>query len=242
MGKRTPVRAIWMRGASRLVLANLATAFLSVSGLPAHAHGGEQPRPAKADAALPVTPAPTEHPSEGHVHAEMRLEAEANAEAGVHAEASTSAHAYPPEGVPRPLAWLGKFHPLLVHFPVALLTMAAFAELLLIRRPQEMFRHAVRFCVWAGAIGAVASAPLGWFFAGFRFVDDEWVMTAHRWAGTASAFWALGILYVVERVERGETGGARTGLRAALFAGAVGVGATGFLGGALIYGLDHFAW
>ncbi|MBW2241773.1 MAG: hypothetical protein JRH01_07285 [Deltaproteobacteria bacterium] len=155
------------------------------------------------------------------------------------AQAET-ARAYPPDGVPLPLAWLGKFHPSLTHFPMALLLAAALAELMLLRKPDPLFRHAVRFCVWGGAIGALLAAPLSWFFAGFRLIDDEWIMTAHRWAGTGVAAWAGCLLFMSERAARGESD--RTPLRFGLFSGALLVGATGFLGGSLIYGLDHFNW
>jgi len=150
------------------------------------------------------------------------------------------AHPYPPEGVPRPAAWLGKFHPPATHFPVALLASAAFAELLLLRAPGQLPYHAVRFCVWVGGAGAVVTALLGWFFAGFRFVDDEWVMTAHRWFGTGTALWAVLTLFLCERAYRGAR--SRRLFRVALFGGAALVTATGFLGGSLVYGLDHYAW
>ena len=146
------------------------------------------------------------------------------------------AHPYPPEGVPRPLAWLGKFHPPTTYFPVALLASAALAELLLLRSPGKLPYHAVRFCVWVGGAGAVAAAVLGWFFAGFRFVDDEWVITAHRWLGTGTAL----LLLLCERAYRDVL--SRCIFRLALFGGAVLVGATGFLGGSLVYGLDHYLW
>ena len=100
---------------------------------------------------------------------------------------SPSRHHEAPEGVPPLLAWIGRFHPPLVHFPIALLSAAALAELLLVATGKAFFDSAVRFCVWGGALGAVGAALLGWLFGGFRVVDDEWVMTSHRWLGTATA-------------------------------------------------------
>jgi uncharacterized membrane protein len=142
--------------------------------------------------------------------------------------------------VPKPLAWLGKFHPPLTHFPIALLITAATAEILLIRRGDALFGHSTQFCVWIGASSAVAAALLGWLFAGFRLVDDEWVMTAHRWAGTSTGLLSVGLLLLGERVRTGVD--SRAMFRVVLFLAAVLVGATGFLGGSLIYGLDHFNW
>ena len=149
-------------------------------------------------------------------------------------------HEHAPGERPGLLAWLGKFHPALTHFPIALLSSAALAELLFMRRRSLLFEHAVRFSVNLGALSALLAAALGWLFAGFQLTDDEWVMTAHRWAGTATALWAVALLVVCARTETGST--RRRGLRIVLFGGALSVAATGFLGGALIYGLDHYAW
>lgn len=199
----------------------------------AFAHGDEDQvgsKPAGSVAAESAKATEIVPRTAGHDHAEPPAEA---------IEAS-SGHPYPPAGVPRPLAWLGKFHPALTHFPIALLSVAALAELLLLRRPSELLRHAVRFSVWAGAIGALIAAPLGWLFAGFRIVDDEWVMTAHRWLGTGVALWALVLLRQCERAYRPVA--SRIFFRFTLFVGAASVGCVGFLGGSLIYGLDHYAW
>lgn len=146
----------------------------------------------------------------------------------------------PKSNLPEPLAWFGRFHPPLTHFPIALLTVAAVGELLLMRTRAVYFDHAVHFSVWFGSIGALGAATLGWLFAGFRLVDDEWPMTAHRWAGTATALLAAILLVLLQRASRG-TASRRT-FRTALFSGAALVGATGFLGGALLYGLDHYSW
>ncbi len=64
-------------------------------------------------------------------------------------------------------------------------------------------------------------------------------MTAHRWTGTVTAFWALALLGLLGRTPASAS---RTRFRAVLFAGAGLVGVTGFLGGSLIYGLDHYTW
>ncbi len=142
--------------------------------------------------------------------------------------------------VPKLLAWLGKFHPPLTHFPIALLAAAALAELLFMRTGKVQYDHAARFSVWLGAGAALATAPLGWFFAGFQFVDDEWVMTAHRWFGTATALWAGVLLFVSTQLTRSDE--LRGRFRSVLFAGAALVTITGFLGGSLLYGIDHYAW
>lgn len=152
----------------------------------------------------------------------------------------------PEETVPKKepttiFSWLGRFHPVVVHFPIALLMSAALAEGLFIRTRRPFFSDAVRFCIWIGVAGAFAAAPLGWLFAGFRFVDEEWVMTAHRWAGTTTFAASLVLLRVSERTNRSKNA-SRSQLRATLATVAALVGLTGFLGGSLLYGIDHYAW
>lgn len=217
------------------VAALFAVAVVALFPECAWAHGGEKHGALKAEPAVTVATEAPEAPEPAH-EADEHEHSSGSEEV---AEAP-SGHPYPPEGVPRPFAWLGKFHPVATHFPIALLSVAALAELLLLRRPSELFEHAVRFSVWGGAVGALIAAPLGWFFAGFHIFDDSWVMTAHRWVGTGTALWALLVLMLCERTYR--NGAKRRPFRLALLLGAALVGATGFLGGSLIYGLDHYAW
>jgi len=137
--------------------------------------------------------------------------------------------------------WLGKFHPASVNFPVAMILAAALAELLLMFSGRVFYLNAGRFCVWVGAVGAVAAGVLGWFFGGFQLADDSWVLTTHRWLGTSASLWSVLLLVLSERAVR-RVGARRTAYRLVLFSGAALVGVTGFFGGSVIYGIDHYAW
>ena len=64
------------------------------------------------------------------------------------------------------LPWLGKFHLLFLHFPIALLVAAAAAEGWSVVRGSRVLEPAVRFCVLLGAITAVITVALGWLHAG----------------------------------------------------------------------------
>jgi hypothetical protein len=107
------------------------------------------------------------------------------------------------------------------------------------RTGHELFFHATRFSIWVGSIGALAAASLGWLFAGFRLADEEWLMTTHRWLGTSAAALALVALFLCERAYRSSE---RRAFRLALFPLAAVVAMTDFFGGALLYGIDHYAW
>ncbi len=231
MGRRTPERNRVARLASLGALL-LGVSLLGLAPIPsaqAHeAHKREGPK--ETPSALPVEDAPRAEPAhQGPVHEHPEAQT----------PIATPAHRYPPEGVPRPLAWLGKFHPPAVNFPIAMFTAAALSELLLMRTGRELFFHATRFSVWVGSLGALAAATLGWFFAGFRLADEEWLMTTHRWLGTSASAWALWVLFLCERAYRKAE---RKTFRLALFSGAALVATTGFFGGALLYGVDHYAW
>ncbi len=137
--------------------------------------------------------------------------------------------------LPKPVAWAGRLHPPLTHFPVALLLAAFVAEGLFALTKRRHFRDAAHFCVWGGALGAVAAAATGWLFAATSPADNDWTLSAHRVVGTTTAAWAVVLLYCSRLPSA-------VPFRLALLVAAVLVGASGFLGGSLIYGLDHFAW
>ncbi len=146
-------------------------------------------------------------------------------------------------GRPKLAAWIGKFHPPATHLPIGLLFGAAIAEALLIVTRRDYFRHAASFCAVLAAFGAVAAATLGWFNGGIALIDEDWVKATHRWLGTGTA--ALSVLAVIAllRTSRVNDGPASRGVfRWLLFSSALTVGAAGFFGGALVYGIDHYAW
>ncbi len=144
---------------------------------------------------------------------------------------------------PRIFSWLGKFHPPTTHIPIGMLIGAALAESLFILTRRELFQHAAAFCVSIAAAGALAAVTLGWFNGGFTLTDDDWVQTLHRWLGTATATMALITLMLLIRSSKKDSPPMhRRWFRVALFSTATLIGITGFFGGALVYGLNHYAW
>jgi uncharacterized membrane protein len=140
------------------------------------------------------------------------------------------------------IRWLGKFHPPATHFPIALLTAAAVAELLGIKLGERAFESVSRYCVWFGAITGCGAGILGWCNAGLRITDASRVMTTHRWLGTCTVA-ATGLVLVLCEMSRPpDRRRARAWFRVVLFALAGLVSITGFFGGAVVYGLDHYAW
>jgi len=144
----------------------------------------------------------------------------------------------------RTLRWIGRFHPLSTHFPLALMYVAVLAEALSWRTRRESWLQTVRFLVLLAGVSAIASASLGWVNASFTsyVARSATVLQWHRWLGTFTSVWAAGcaVLVVVGDCREGTRG--RQRLRGALLVGALLIGITGFLGSALIYGLDHYSW
>jgi uncharacterized membrane protein len=144
----------------------------------------------------------------------------------------------------RALRWVGQFHPLSTHFPVALMLVALFAEGLAWWTRREQWFHTVRFLVILSAGSAVAATSLGWvnaFFSSYNKAPGA-LLWWHRWLGTGAGVWALVCAGLVVISSCAEGTPERKRFRGALLAGAVLVGVSGFLGSALIYGLDHYAW
>ncbi len=150
---------------------------------------------------------------------------------------------------PRPfwkkaLEWIGRFHPASTHFPVALMLVAAFAESIAWWTRRESWLQTVRFLVILGALGAVATGVLGWINAYFSSYskDPGALLWWHRWLGTGTAVWTVVCAVLIVMYECEEGSKERQWFRGALMLGATLVGLSGFLGSALIYGLEHYAW
>lgn len=142
------------------------------------------------------------------------------------------------------LEWIGRFHPVSTHFPVALMMVAVFAESLAWWTRRESWLQTVRFLVILSALGALAAGVLGWVNAYFSSYSKEpgALLWWHRWLGTGTAVWAIicAVLIVIHECQEGSK--ERRRFRGALLLGAALVGLSGFLGSALIYGLDHYSW
>jgi hypothetical protein len=141
----------------------------------------------------------------------------------------------------RLLIWFGKFHLLVLHFPIALFAAAAARESWSMLRRSRIVAPEVRFCVFLGATSAVCAATLGWLHAlGGNGAAMPRVLALHRWLGTASGLWVLAAAVLSEwDARRGER--SRAG-RVLLLGGALLIGLTGHLGGTLAQGEGFFNW
>lgn len=138
------------------------------------------------------------------------------------------------------IAYAGKFHPLVVHFPIALLLAAFAAEALSWKPRWDRLKSVARFNLWAGALGAVLAVGLGWAAASGSPLEGEMgaVLERHRWLGTMVAVFAIGAVWLEGRCRDSK----RWKLGAVLFVLVVIVGIAGHLGGTLVYGKGYLDW
>ena len=134
-------------------------------------------------------------------------------------------------------AWLevlAHLHPLVLHFPMALVLVGAVAMLWNWFRGEEGVGDFAFHCIWIGAALAVVASASGWFLAegetGER--DLEW----HRWfaIGTTGALFLLAILSSLSRTDDRPGLLAATRLLTLITAG--GMAFTGHLGGNMKWG------
>ena len=86
--------------------------------------------------------------------------------------------------VGRLVAWLGAWHPAVIHFPIALLLTVALLEIAAMLRRKPIYSASNKLLLGVATLGAFAAAPLGWADAGWPAVGDSLALTAHRWTGT----------------------------------------------------------
>jgi uncharacterized membrane protein len=135
------------------------------------------------------------------------------------------------------MALIGRLHPLLIHFPIALVISAAVAEVAAAIAGDDRWHVVAVGNVRAGAIFGVLAAIAGWRLALDPGVEMSSVLEWHRWLGTIDAGLALAAALATTAGRRQSSASLWT-YRTALFAAGVVVVATGHLGGVLVWGAN----
>lgn len=220
---------IWLAMAAVLVLA-------MVIASPLFAHQDHKAKPPEAAQTMQQTARPGTAPSAGAdpVAVDGHMGGMGEMMGGMDEMAHDRARMTPSE---RLLDWLGRLHPMIVHFPIAFFPAALFTAIVGRRRPA--FAKPVQFLVVAGGIIAPLAALVGWFDAGFDFATDDALLLPHRWLGTAIGIGALALAIWAWREPEEDRGpGMIVGL--AVISAAIVV--QGWFGGALVHGADHMNW
>ncbi len=136
----------------------------------------------------------------------------------------------------------GRLHPLVLHFPIALIMLAAAVEAVRLKWDRPAFAQLVPFLLWVGAIGAVASSVTGWVFAleSYPRPSLRWALNWHRWLGIAATVLAAGAAWVAHRHANAATPAGRWLRRSAVWLTALVLSAAAHLGALMVWGEDYF--
>lgn len=142
---------------------------------------------------------------------------------------------FPPDGKERAdwMQFIGRFHPLVVHFPIALFLLVPILEIVGRRARYAYLRLSVNFILALATIGATTAALLGWFLARSGEYSGR-LISQHMWGGVVVSIlcWACWLL----RARLSEFG-TTYGIALALGVGLVTW--TGYRGAQLSLGTNH---
>ena len=134
------------------------------------------------------------------------------------------------------MAIIARLHPLVVHFPIALVMVAATAELLAIATGDRRYRTVAVINLRAGAVFAFLAVIAGWWLASAPGIEATPLLEWHRWLGAAAAIVTAAATFATFQGERQPS--RLVAYRIALFCAASLVAIAGHSGGLLVWGAD----
>lgn len=140
---------------------------------------------------------------------------------------------------PHLLLFVGRFHPMVVHFPIGLLVLAALLEAFALVRPLRALRQIAPLVLFLGAVTAVASAGVG-FLLSLEGGYDEELVSRHMWLGIATAVGAAAAAAL--RMVRRPSPPLRRAYLGTLGLTVAALLAAGHLGGSLTHGSGYLTY
>ncbi|PXX25917.1 DUF1549 domain-containing protein [Arenibacter sp. ARW7G5Y1] len=134
---------------------------------------------------------------------------------------------------------LGRFHPLVVHFPIGLLVVALFLEFLTLGGKRQGLREGINWMVFLGTVFASLAAVLGWLLRTYDEYEGELVQF-HQNAGIITAVLAVVTWFLLRSTLNGKLTNYiyyRFGLSATVLVLVV----AGHLGANLTHGEDYLS-
>jgi uncharacterized membrane protein len=142
-----------------------------------------------------------------------------------------------------PAELLGRLHPVLLHFPVALLVLGAVLEAVRGFRESEFLGRAVAGLFGLGALAALLAVGSGWLLAAHEHMraDQHDILELHRWLAVATAIWAV-LAWLAARAWRDAITPGKIWTRRLVAALTfVLIAASGHFGAVLVWGKDWFS-
>lgn len=133
------------------------------------------------------------------------------------------------------MQWIGGFHFIFLHFPIALIMMTVIAEILFVWYTKPIFNYAARFMLVAAAILALPTALFGLIYSNTAtyeglLADFVWW---HMYFGLMTAVFAIYVAFLRERK------GLNKFYYACLFVLFLLINITAMLGGGMTFGPYH---
>lgn len=139
---------------------------------------------------------------------------------------------------PNFLLFLGRFHTLILHLPIGILSFALLLELFSRLKRFETLKPAVDFTIVVGTASAVATAILGYFHS-LEGGYDESTLALHQWSGIGVAVLSI-VLSIIKIRLRGANPPILTKIYFPLFVSMLIILAlAGYFGGTLTHGKDY---
>ena len=135
------------------------------------------------------------------------------------------------------MALIGRLHPLLIHFPIALVILAAAAEVMASFTDDVRWRTVAVHNLWAAAVFAVMATIAGWRLALEPGMETSPLLEWHRWLGSIGA----GVTVLAALTTPRSFGASALDAwiyRITLFAAGALVPLAAHLGGLLVWGAD----
>lgn len=139
----------------------------------------------------------------------------------------------------RLMAWIGMWHPAVIHFPIALLLTVAFLEGLAAVRRKPIYTASNKILLAVGVAGAFVAAPMGWLNAGLPTPDDGFALSLHRWLGTAMPFLLLALWFLKRPAEQAVARLSSRGYEALLVATVLLILVQAYFGAIITHGAEH---
>lgn len=136
--------------------------------------------------------------------------------------------------------FLGRLHPMVVHFPVALLLFAALLEIITYRNFQSPLRPAIQLLIKGGAISAVLSVAFGWLLAQDGDYGDD-LLFWHQWIAISTALLASLAWRQLHSLRDQPVKSSILRYRTLLLLTTIGVAVAGHYGASLTHGKDYLS-
>ena len=130
---------------------------------------------------------------------------------------------------------IGRFHPLIIHFPIGFIAGAACFEFWTVIRRDTQLHGAIGILLVLASVSAVAATVCGLLLARSGGYDDA-VLSRHRLFGLATAALAVAALALHRRVRRSNNSQAMTLYRLTLAAGVIATAGAGHYGSIITHG------